>query len=702
MADIVGSFGRGFGIGDNIGNRVAQRRFEKRASEIEQRYLNGDLEDGALDEELRLAAQETGLLRRAVPGAAGGAYHADHASALRDRRALALDRAAAAAATRGDYGSAYGEAGNAAAVRGDLRGATGYNIAREGALAYREGPDGRPALGEQGQAASRAAARAGELGTASDLQQFGDQSTRGYFNFAAGKILQTLPSAIGEDGVVNDERMQELEVYAQELARVVNPNVSRVQYQPEDDSFYVFNKEGQAVEAIPATKLGEYAKQYGDDPESLLPAILNAERGEAQATREAMRERQKEATDFLKQGLLEIIKDPEQANALGRAGAAAGAAGVDISTVQELETGGFLMKIGDEMFMVEPNAERSVDGNPMAFRVMRQDGTDVDAATVSAAQRKAATNFAAALAQTNAALSAEDRMARLEILSQGYQMLSGAPSSALPRRRGADTGTAAGDAAAPRRAAAGQTFDNPDEAAAAALPYILGLETSAGMADDVRNPRSSAMGRGQFLDRTWLQTVKRYAGDEVAGMSDADILQLRADPEFSREMTQAYAAENGRALANAGVPLNPETLYLAHHFGPAGAARLLRAPDDAPLAQVLPAAVLAANPSYRGMTVGALRDSFLQRMDRVAPGAMAQTSGGPSSRPRNARGGPENLASALPPTGARGVGASHRAAIGRVAGRAMEGFSRGDPRVARLGPAADAAYDYITGLLGGE
>ena len=121
-----------------------------------------------------------------------------------------------------------------------------------------------------------------------------------------------------------------------------------------------------------------------------------------------------------------------------------------------------------------------------------------------------------------------------------------------------------------------------------------------------KNPNSSATGAGQFINSTWLSTVTKHRPDLVEGKSPSEILSLRNDPALSKEMTEAYAADNGQILTGAGLPVTPGTSYLAHFAGPQGAVKVLQASPDAPVGDVLGAAAVKANPFLKNMTVGGL------------------------------------------------------------------------------------------------
>lgn len=121
-----------------------------------------------------------------------------------------------------------------------------------------------------------------------------------------------------------------------------------------------------------------------------------------------------------------------------------------------------------------------------------------------------------------------------------------------------------------------------------------------------KNPRSSATGAGQFIDSTWLSMIGKYRPDLAEGKSKAEILALRTDPELSRAMTEAYAAENAGVLGQAGFQATPGNTYLAHFAGPQGAVKILGADPSAPVASIMGDAAVRANPFLANMTAGDL------------------------------------------------------------------------------------------------
>ena len=135
--------------------------------------------------------------------------------------------------------------------------------------------------------------------------------------------------------------------------------------------------------------------------------------------------------------------------------------------------------------------------------------------------------------------------------------------------------------------------------------FVTKLQASENSTGDpgAKNPLSSATGNGQFVNKTWLQIVGQVRPDLVQGKSPTEILALRSDPQLSAQVTAAYAQQNATALSGAGLPVNGATLAAAHKLGPGGAKTVLTSDTRAPLASVLSAEVMKANPQLKGQTV---------------------------------------------------------------------------------------------------
>jgi hypothetical protein len=116
------------------------------------------------------------------------------------------------------------------------------------------------------------------------------------------------------------------------------------------------------------------------------------------------------------------------------------------------------------------------------------------------------------------------------------------------------------------------------------------------------NPNSTARGAGQFIEATWLDMLAKHRPD-ITGSRD-ELLALRGNKDLSRDMTDAYAADNGGILKGAGLPVTPGTTYLAHFAGPQGAVGLLNADPSTPAAAVLRPSAIKSNPFLANMTAG--------------------------------------------------------------------------------------------------
>lgn len=144
---------------------------------------------------------------------------------------------------------------------------------------------------------------------------------------------------------------------------------------------------------------------------------------------------------------------------------------------------------------------------------------------------------------------------------------------------------------------------------------------------EAKNPQSSAAGNGQFINQTWINTVRSSMPSLTAGKTDDQVLAMRSDPQTSLYATAAYGRQNAGALAQAGMPVTPGTLYMAHGLGAAGAISVLRATPTTPVAAILPQNVISANSYLQGnKTVGDVRTHFDQLMQapqtaQMSPGS---------------------------------------------------------------------------------
>ncbi len=133
-----------------------------------------------------------------------------------------------------------------------------------------------------------------------------------------------------------------------------------------------------------------------------------------------------------------------------------------------------------------------------------------------------------------------------------------------------------------------------------------------------QNPNSSAGGLGQFIDSTWLDTVKRIA-PELRGLSDAEIIAKKTDssPEgiaLQKRALAAFTAGNVENLKAAGIEPTNSNIYLAHFLGSGGAKTVIGADPNAPLSALLPPEVIKANPFLAKMTAADVQKWVASKM----------------------------------------------------------------------------------------
>lgn len=154
---------------------------------------------------------------------------------------------------------------------------------------------------------------------------------------------------------------------------------------------------------------------------------------------------------------------------------------------------------------------------------------------------------------------------------------------------------------------------------------------------------SSASGLYQFIESTWLNTVRQHGakhglGDVAAQIEDdfagnprvrdpatrRSILDLRFDPKTASAMAAEFAKSNHAQLENAlGTGVNATDLYLAHFLGAGGATRFLASlrndPQRIAAAQFPEAAAANRGVFYdpqsgRARTLGQVYDFFAKKM----------------------------------------------------------------------------------------
>ena len=140
--------------------------------------------------------------------------------------------------------------------------------------------------------------------------------------------------------------------------------------------------------------------------------------------------------------------------------------------------------------------------------------------------------------------------------------------------------------------------------AAVGVDYDFMVKTArreSAMNPNARAPTSSASGLFQFIEQTWLATVKQNGAKHgygqyadlihrgadgrwrVEGSARNVVLDLRFDPQAASTMAGELTASNAAYLrGRTGQEPGAGDLYAAHFLGPAGAADLMQAMDRNP------------------------------------------------------------------------------------------------------------------------
>jgi hypothetical protein len=152
----------------------------------------------------------------------------------------------------------------------------------------------------------------------------------------------------------------------------------------------------------------------------------------------------------------------------------------------------------------------------------------------------------------------------------------------------------------PSNSAAGSAvtgaIQQASQATGTSFNYLLATaQVESGLNPQAGAPTSSARGLFQFIDTTWLATMKQYGPELGYGRyADAisadgsggyfvrdptlrsEILKLRTDPTTNAVMAGAFTKANAAALSDRlGRSPSEGELYIAHFLGAGGAAHLI-------------------------------------------------------------------------------------------------------------------------------
>ena len=177
--------------------------------------------------------------------------------------------------------------------------------------------------------------------------------------------------------------------------------------------------------------------------------------------------------------------------------------------------------------------------------------------------------------------------------------------------------------------------------------YLLQqARVESGFDPNARARTSSATGLYQFIEQSWLGTIKAHgaehglgwAADAIARGADgrwhvddatarSAILNLRRDPAASATMAAELASDNQAALeTRLGRAVQPVDLYLAHFLGIGAATKFLKAAAADPAQSAAPLFPAAARANHAvfyardgsARSLAEVRDRFATRFDASA------------------------------------------------------------------------------------
>lgn len=125
------------------------------------------------------------------------------------------------------------------------------------------------------------------------------------------------------------------------------------------------------------------------------------------------------------------------------------------------------------------------------------------------------------------------------------------------------------------------------------------------------NPNSSARGKYQFLEGTWVDIMAR--APELNLTLDGRI----SSPEQQERAMKWSTEQNVKRLNEAGVPITIENLYAAHFLGPNGAVRILAADNDEKIVDLTSQKVIDQNNFNQNMSVSTFKSWVAKKVAKA-------------------------------------------------------------------------------------
>jgi hypothetical protein len=118
---------------------------------------------------------------------------------------------------------------------------------------------------------------------------------------------------------------------------------------------------------------------------------------------------------------------------------------------------------------------------------------------------------------------------------------------------------------------------------------------------------SPTMGDFGWSPKTKVEQARKWVPQEVAGLTDQQIVAKQLSPQAEARMLQGFTADNSVTLQNAGIRPSAANLFMSHYIGPQGMINLNKVPPNMTMAEMerrglLAPGTVANNPELQGNT----------------------------------------------------------------------------------------------------